>query len=276
MELTEHSGIERALHFIDTSMQDSPSLEEIAKVAGLSPFHFQRLFRRWVGVSPKRYMQNLVASRAKPLLREGKSLLDTSYDLGLSSPGRLHDLFVSVEAVTPGEYKARGRTLTLKYGIHLTPFGPCCIAMSEKGICNLSFLETASELEALEFLRKEWPEAAFEFDPDSTGETIYRIFTPVEWDAEYPFHLHLRGTNFQLQVWRALLQIPSGTTLSYSEVSERAGHSRRATRAAASAVAVNPVVFLIPCHRVIRKSGELGGYRYGVERKRLLLDSEES
>lgn len=271
---SDHARMGTALQFIANHRDENPSLDAMARAVGLSPYHFQRLFRRWVGISPKRYLQTLTVADAKPRLRRGDSLLEVAYDVGLSGSGRLHDLFVSVEAVTPGEYKARGELLNLRYGVHLTPFGPCCIALSEKGICNLFFLDDPSPAAAAALLREEWPRAEITAAPDATAERAYRIFHGAGWSETEPFHLHLRGTNFQVQVWRALLQIPAGETVSYGDVAEALGRTVSSARAVGNAIGANPVAFLIPCHRAIRNSGALGGYRWGLATKRRILSAE--
>ncbi len=276
----DYRRMTRAIEFIHHKAQAQPSLVEIAGALRLSPFHFQRTFRRWVGVSPKRYLQNLTAETAKRALRGGASVLSASYLAGLSSPGRLHDLFVTLESLTPGEYKSRGASLTLRFGVHWTPLGPCCLALSRRGICSVQFLEAArdedADDEARARLRQAWPGAQLLRAPDETGELVYRIFHAREWSRERPFHLLLRGTNFQVQVWRALLTIPTGTTRSYGQLGAIAGKPPSHARAVASAVAANPVALLIPCHRVIRSNGALSGYRWGASRKRQLLAAEAS
>ncbi|MEE8592876.1 MAG: methylated-DNA--[protein]-cysteine S-methyltransferase [Candidatus Bipolaricaulota bacterium] len=271
---SDYARMARALDYIHTATRDQPTLDEIAAEVRLSPSHFQRSFKRWVGVSPKRYIQNLTLENAKTELRQGASVLRTSYGVGLSGPSRLHDLFVALESVTPGEYKSFGRSLDIQYGVHWTPFGPCAIAVTERGICSLQFLDGPSSSEAESYLAEEWPLAELSEDPKSTEEIAYRIFHSRQWSEDEPFHLFLRGTNFQIQVWRALLQIPAGRTVSYGSLGKEIGKSTSYARAIASAVAVNPIGFLIPCHRVIRESGSHGGYRWGVERKQQILAAE--
>ena len=271
---SDYARMARALDYIHNATHDQPTLDEIASELRLSPSHFQRSFRRWVGVSPKRYIQNLTIENAKTELRQGASVLRASYGVGLSGPSRLHDLFVALESVTPGEYKSFGRSLEIRYGIHWTPFGPCAIALTERGICSLQFLEKPSSSEAKSSLAKEWPLARLSETTKDTGEIAYSIFHSRQWSEDEPFHLFLRGTNFQIQVWRALLQIPAGRTVSYSGLGKGIGRPTSHARAVARAVAANPVAFLIPCHRVIRESGSQGGYRWGVERKQQILAAE--
>src|SRR5512139_3318369 len=252
---------------------EQPSLEEVATNIGLSEYHFQRLFTRWAGVSPKRFLQFLTKEGAKELLSRSENLLDTTHQVGLSSLGRLHELFVTTEAVTPGEYKTRGEGLTIRYGIHLTPFGKCLIGLTERGICHLGFV-SGSEGDAIDGLVHEWKEADMVEDYRSTAALVGPIFD-LRYDTriKQPLTLHLRGTNFQLKVWEALLQIPAGTATTYEGLAQRIGQPN-ASRAVGSAVGHNPIAVLIPCHRVIRKVGDFGNYRYGELRKKALLARE--
>jgi AraC family transcriptional regulator, regulatory protein of adaptative response / methylated-DNA-[protein]-cysteine methyltransferase len=271
-ELSEdYLRIEQAIRYLENHYKNQPSLAEIAASTGLSEFHFQRMFTRWAGVSPKRFLQYLTKEGAKELLIESENLLDTTYRVGLSSLGRLHDLFVTTEAVTPGEYKSHGAGLTVRYGIHPTPFGRCLIGVTDRGICHLGFVQNR-EGEAIDELVSEWQEAKMIEDHRITAPFVAPIFV-LNLREESPLHLHLRGTNFQLKVWEALLNIPSGAVTSYSQLASRIGRPG-ASRAVGSAVAHNPIAVLIPCHRVIRKVGEFGNYRYGSSRKLALLGSE--
>ncbi len=272
---SDHARVDRVLSYIHNREGRQPSLAELAREAELSPHHFQRLFRRYVGVSPKRYLQHLTAAAARAALEDNATVLEATYDVGLSGPGRLHDLFVAVEAVTPGEVRARGASLTIKYGVHWTPLGWCCVSITERGICDLRFLDAAqAEANATDDLAIRWPRADLVQDQSATGAAAYGIFHGAQWRNNRPFHLYLQGTNFQVQVWRALLDIPCGETRSYAEVASSLGRPADHARAVAGAVAANPVSYLIPCHRVIRGSGALGGYRWGLKRKRKLLDAE--
>lgn len=269
----DYLRIEQAILYLESHFQEQPSLEEVAAHIGLSEYHFQRLFTRWAGVSPKRFLQFLTKEGAKELLSRSENLLDTTHQVGLSSLGRLHDLFVTTEAVTPGEYKTRGDGLTIRYGIHLTPFGKCLIGLTERGICHLGFI-TGSEGEAIDSLVKEWKEACMVEDYRSTAALVGPIFD-LRYDTRIrqPLTLHLRGTNFQLKVWEALLEIPAGSATTYQGLAQRIGHPG-ASRAVGSALGHNPVAVLIPCHRVIRKAGDFGNYRYGELRKKALLARE--
>lgn len=268
----DYVRIEQAITYLESHYKEQPNLEEVAASIGLSEFHFQRLFTRWAGVSPKRFLQFLTKEGAKELLSRSENLLDTTHQVGLSSLGRLHDLFVSTEAVTPGEYKTQGEGVTIRYGIHLTPFGKCLIGMTERGICHLGFVQT-SEGDALDSLVAGWKEARMIEDYRTTAALVGPIFD-LRFSARIkPLTLHLRGTNFQLKVWEALLQIPTGAVTTYEGLAQRIGQPS-ASRAVGTAVGHNPIAVLIPCHRVIRKVGDFGNYRYGPLRKKALLARE--
>ena len=268
----DYLRIEQAITYLENHYKDQPSLEEIAANIGLSEFHFQRVFTRWAGVSPKRFLQFLTKEGAKDLLNQSENLLDTTHQVGLSSLGRLHDLFVTTEAVTPGEYKSRGDGVTIRYGIHLTPFGKCLIGLTERGICHLGFVQT-SEGDAIDNLVSDWKEARMIEDYRATAALVEPIFDLRYTTRIKPLTLHLRGTNFQLKVWEALLAIPAGSVTTYEGIASRIGKPA-ATRAVGTAVGHNPIAVLIPCHRVIRKVGEFGNYRYGPLRKKALLAYE--
>lgn len=288
LELSQHYQlIEQAIQYIETNMQRQPELAEIASSVGLSEYHFQRMFTQWAGISPKRFMQFLTKEHAKELLAELENLLETTHKVGLSSLGRLHDLFVNTEAMTPGEYKTRGAGLTIRYGLHATPFGKCLIATTERGICNLSFVGK-SEGQAIDHLVANWIQAKMIEDYKSTAPLIARIFIDTSTrlsaapkaglafdQADQRIRLHLRGTNFQIKVWEALLNIPIGAVTTYEHIAAQIGKPQ-ALRAVGTAVGHNPIAVLIPCHRVIRKSGEFGNYLYGSARKKALLAREYS
>jgi len=267
----DYLRIEQAIAYLEVHYQDQPSLDDVAASIGLSEFHFQRLFTRWAGVSPKRFLQFLTKEAAKDLLNRSENLLDTTHQLGLSSLGRLHDLFVTTEAVSPGEYKSQGEGVTIRYGLHASPFGKCLIAVTDRGICHLGFVET-SEGDAIDNLVADWKNARMLEDHRSTAGLVEPIF---DVNARGKLNVHLRGTNFQLKVWEALLQIPSGAVTTYEGLAERIGRPT-ASRAVGTAVGHNPIAVLIPCHRVIRKVGEFGNYRYGAPRKKALLAYESA
>ena len=265
----DYQRIEQAILYLENHYKEQPSLEQVAANIGLSEFHFQRLFTRWAGVSPKRFLQFLTKEGAKELLDRSENLLDTTHQVGLSSLGRLHDLFVTTEAVSPGEYKTRGEGVVVRYGLHTSPFGKCLVAVTERGICHLGFLQ-ATEGDAIDALDADWKNARMVEDHRSTKPLIESIF---DASARGKLNLHLRGTNFQLKVWEALLAIPAGRVTTYEGLAERIGQPA-ASRAVGSAVGHNPIAVLIPCHRVIRKTGEFGNYRYGAPRKMALLARE--
>ena len=267
----DYLRIEQAILYLEKNAQQQPELEEVARSVGLSEFHFQRLFTRWAGISPKRFLQFVTRENAKDLLDRSENVLDTTLQVGLSSLGRLHDLFVTTEAVTPGEYKSRGAGLTIRYGLHRTPFGECLIGITDRGICQLSFVQE-SEAAALDAMVDYWKEARMIEDHTATAPLIEPIFD-LERRGEHALHLHLRGTNFQIKVWEALLRIPPGSVTTYDRIAMQIGHLN-ASRAVGNAVAHNPIAVLIPCHRVIRKMGEFGNYRYGSARKKALLVRE--
>jgi AraC family transcriptional regulator of adaptative response/methylated-DNA-[protein]-cysteine methyltransferase len=268
----DYLRIEQAILYLENHHKEQPSLEEVAASVGLSEYHFQRMFTRWAGVSPKRFLQFLTKENAKELLDRSENLLDTTHQIGLSSLGRLHELFVTTEAVTPGEYKSRGAGVTIRYGIHPSPFGKCLIATTDRGICHLGFVQT-SEGDAIDALVNDWKEAIMIEDYKSTSALVRPIFDLRFNNRGKPLNIHLRGTNFQLKVWEALLQIPTGAVTTYEGLAERIGKPT-ASRAVGAAVGHNPIAVLIPCHRVIRKIGEFGNYRYGSPRKKALLVRE--
>ena len=266
---TDYERIERAIRYLEENYRQQPDLKELARGAGLSEFHFQRLFRRWAGISPKRFVQYLTGGHAARLLRASHTNLDAAYDAGLSGGGRLHDLLINLHAVTPGELKRAGTGLTIQYGFHPSPFGECLIGVTARGVCHLGFLRPADRRTALAELAAEWPRADLVEAPRITAPLARRLFTRANGHAP-GIDLHVRGTNFQIKVWEALLRIPAGITISYEDLARHI-QAPLAVRAVASAVAHNPVGWLIPCHRVIRKSGALGGYRWGETRKKVLL-----
>jgi AraC family transcriptional regulator, regulatory protein of adaptative response / methylated-DNA-[protein]-cysteine methyltransferase len=269
MPVSDYDRIAQAIQFIEANYRRQPALDEVAKSVYLSEFHFQRLFRRWVGISPKRFLQFLTIEHAKRRLDECRSVLDATYDAGLSSPGRLHDLFVTLEAVTPGEYKRRGDGLRIAYGFHDTPFGTALLAATERGLCGLSFVDEGGEGAAIDELRERWAKADMDEDPRDTADLARRIFSPAERD-DRPIPLLVQGTNHQVRVWEALLRVPPGALVSYEQLAAAAGRPD-AVRAVAGAVAKNQIAYVIPCHRVIRKLGAFGGYRWGMERKKAMV-----
>ena len=269
----DYERIEKAIQFLGENFQDQPSLAEIAHAAGMSEFHFQKMFQRWAGISPKRFLQFLTKEHAKELLKNS-NLMDASFDTGLSGPSRLHDLFISCEAVSPGEFKQKGKGLVIKYGFHPSPFGKCFIALTDRGICSLLFPGKMNQKEILKEFKKTWANAEFLHDQNETRKFVEVIFNPAKSKTgTKPIRLLCRGTNFQIKVWEALLRIPKGSVVTYQTIAQAIG-SPRASRAVGSAVSKNSIAYLIPCHRVIRGLGHLGGYRWGLPRKQAILGLE--
>lgn len=270
---SDYQRIEQALGYLTEHFRQQPRLAEVAAQLGLSEHHFQRLFSRWAGVSPKRFLQYLTAEYARTLLQNSHSVLDAAFASGLSGGGRLHDLTVNLHAVTPGELQSRGAGLRIGYGIHPTPFGDCLLATTPRGICSLSFHNPTETEAALVELRQRWLGASIEPDSAATAALVAQIFPNDPELQPAPLHLLVQGTNFQLRVWDALLRLPAGTATTYGDLAARIG-APRAARAVGSAVGRNPIAYLIPCHRVIRASGVLGEYRWGSLRKQALLGWE--
>ncbi|GAK56990.1 methylated DNA-protein cysteine methyltransferase [Candidatus Vecturithrix granuli] len=269
----DYQRIEQAIRFVESHVTAQPDLDEIADHVHVSKYHFQRLFKRWVGISPTQFLQFLTLEYTKEKLAEGRNLLDVSYDAGLSGPGRLHDLFVTFEAMTPGEYKNMGAGLQIEYGFHPTPFGECLLAVTERGICHLSFVTEERRDDAFADLQSNWTHASFQENAQKTDTLINQIFASQAANASRPFHLLVKGTNFQVNVWQALLSIPKGTMVSYQDIAAYLGKPK-STRAVANAIAINPVGYLIPCHRVITKNGQVHQYRWGSARKKAILGWE--
>jgi len=272
MATTDYARIEKTIRYLEANFRAQPSLAQVAAQAHLSEYHFQRLFRRWAGISPKRFLQVLTADYARRLLHESRTLLEVSDAAGLSSGGRLHDLLVNLHAVTPGEVKAQGAELLIQYGFHPSPFGECLIAITARGICAIEFMSTGGRGAALARLKQQWPAATWRLQPRATQSIAARLFDVARASGDR-FDLFVQGSNFQAKVWEALLRIPSGCAVSYEVIAAYIA-APTATRAVASAIARNPVAFLIPCHRVIRKSGVFGEYRWGSARKKALLGWE--
>jgi AraC family transcriptional regulator of adaptative response/methylated-DNA-[protein]-cysteine methyltransferase len=270
---SDYARMERAIRYLDATRAEQPELADVAKHVGLSAAHFQRMFTRWAGISPKRFLQHRTAQVVKRLLRENHSTLDAGYEAGLSGPSRVHDLIVNAEAVSPGEYQRAGEGVVVKFGFHPSPFGECLIAVTQRGICHLAFVHPVPRGDALERLRHDWPRAELRADQNATREAMGRAFPNGASAKRSPLSLHIKGTNFQLKVWEALLKIPDGAVTTYGDIAA-ALHAPSASRAVGSAVGSNPVSWLIPCHRVIRASGELGGYAWGIERKKVMLFKE--
>ncbi|MEG4207254.1 methylated-DNA--[protein]-cysteine S-methyltransferase [Microcoleus sp. Pol7_A1] len=271
----DYHRMARAIAFMRQHHLNQPNLATVAQHIGLSEYHFQRLFTQWAGISPKRFLQYLTVEYAKSKITQTKSLLDLTLDVRLSSPGRLHDLFVNLEAMSPGEFKAGGAGLQIRYGIHDTPFGTSLIATTARGICNLYFLDITDEQTAAQRLQLAWKNAEIIRDEQTTQSLCDLIFNSETLSEQKPLTLLVKGTNFQIQVWRALLQLPFGAIATYQSIAQMVARPT-AARAVGNAIGKNPIGYLIPCHRVIRESGELGGYGWGVERKTVMLGWEAS
>lgn len=259
--------IARAIRFIDGRFREQPRLADIAAHAGLSEFHFNRLFRRWAGVTPKQYLSYVTGTAAKRALLSQPSVLEAAYAVGLSGPGRLHDLVVTLDAMTPGEMKLLGRGAAIRHGFTNSPFGRALVASTPRGLCHLAFVDEGDEQEALEELISRWPDATLTRD-DAHASSIARAIWGTE--GRHPLALSVAGTNFQLKVWQALVDLGGRSTTTYTDVARAVG-ADTATRAVGSAVGANQIAWLIPCHSVLRKDGGLGGYRWGEDRKRAML-----
>ena len=262
---SDYQRIAQAIDFINANAKQQPSLEDIAGHLHLSPFHFQRLFSQWAGVTPKKYLQILTVARAKQLLAQSKPLLDVSNAVGLSSSSRLQDHFVQLEAASPGEFKAGGAGMEIQYSVADSPFGDVFIAVTPRGICKLSFLTNNNIDQQIAHLHKQWPNARLIKKTSETTKTVEALFSG-ERNIDGPLSLYVRGTNFQINVWRALLQIEPGCINSYAQVAAAVGRPR-ASRAVGTAIGSNPIGFFIPCHRVLQQSGKIGGYLWGETRK---------
>ncbi|MBU0640715.1 MAG: methylated-DNA--[protein]-cysteine S-methyltransferase [Planctomycetes bacterium] len=270
MLVSDYDRIGEALRYLDRNRRRTVPLGELAAAVGFSAFHFQRLFSRWTGISPTRLSRYLQLDDARALLRDARSVLDTTYAVGLSSPGRLHDLFVSIDAVTPGEFKTGGRGLTIDVGEHDSPFGRCLIGVTGRGICWLSFAGECGGLDGREQLHDSWPAATVRHKSSATAPLAAVLFRDRRPRARPPLKLLVGGTNFQLKVWEALIRIPPGSLVTYADVARAIGRPT-AARAVGNAVGANRISYLIPCHRVIRSMGIVGEYRWGRNRKRTMI-----
>lgn len=269
----QYNTIARAIEYLYTHFKDQPDLEEVAAQVHMSPFHFQRMFTEWAGISPKRFMQILTADFLKQKLRDFSSIADAADAAGLSSQSRVYDLFVTLEAVTPQEFKEKGNGITIMYGFHDTPFGEVIIGATARGICYLHFVAEGNRDRAVQDLQNDWENAELKYDPEKTAPVAEMVFDPSK--RKEKLNVLVKGTNFQVKVWNALLKIPSGTLTTYQDVAREIGQPR-AMQAVGSAVGANPVAFLIPCHRVIRKNLVLADYMWGPERKKAILGWELS
>jgi|SRR5579875_470881 len=269
----DYDVVRRTIAHIRGNWRAQPDVATIARAVGVSATDLHHLFRRWCGLTPKAFLQALTLHHARELLRASASVLDAAYEVGLSGPGRLHDLFVTHEAMTPGEWKAGGEGLTLTYGYHPSPFGTALVMTTPRGLAGLALADPGKERAALRDMTSRWPKARYVEDFAATAATARRIFDPSLWRRDQPLRVVLIGTDFEVRVWERLLEVPMGRLISYSDLAARAG-TARAARAVGAAVGRNPVCFVVPCHRVVGKSGELTGYHWGLTRKRAMLGWE--
>jgi AraC family transcriptional regulator of adaptative response/methylated-DNA-[protein]-cysteine methyltransferase len=259
----DYERVRRIIAYISERWREQPSLDDIAAHVGLSTTHVHHLFRRWAGLSPKAFLQAITLDNAKALLAQSASVLDATYEVGLSGPARLHDLFVTHEAMTPGHYKAGGAGLTLSYGYHPSPFGEAILVATDRGLAGIGFVDDGDRAAALADMRRRWPKADYREDEAATAPLARRVFDPTRWQAEQPLRVVLIGTDFEVRVWQTLLRIPLG----------RIGKPS-ACRAVGAAVGKNPISFVVPCHRVLGRSGALTGYHWGLTRKQAILGWE--
>ncbi|GIL02410.1 MAG: 6-O-methylguanine DNA methyltransferase [Alphaproteobacteria bacterium] len=269
----DYQTVRRCIELITENWRQQPRLEELALAVGKSPTQLQKVFTRWAGLSPKAFLQAVTLDHAKRLLAGDMPILEASYELGLSGPGRLHDLFVTHEAMSPGAYKARGAGVTIRYGFHGSPFGQALVMATERGLCGMAFCDPGGERATLADMCSRWPEATYVEDRAATAAYAERAFDPGRWRADDPMRVVLIGSDFEIRVWEGLLGIPVGTATCYSALADGIGASN-APRAVGRAVGRNPVSFVVPCHRVVGKSGALTGYHWGLTRKRAMLGWE--
>jgi AraC family transcriptional regulator of adaptative response/methylated-DNA-[protein]-cysteine methyltransferase len=270
---SDYDVVRRAIGFISQEWRKQPEIEEIAHSVGVTPTELHHLFRRWCGLTPKAFLQAITLDRARTLLRSSASVLDATYEVGLSGPGRLHDLFVTHEAMSPGEWKVGGEGLTLHYGFHPSPFGIALIVATPRGLAGLAFADPGEEQAALADMQGRWPKARYVEDSTRTAPIAQRIFDPVQWRIDQPLRVVLIGTDWEVRIWETLLTIPMGRATTYSDIARKLG-SAKASRAVGAAVGKNPISFVVPCHRVLGKSGKLTGYHWGITRKCAMLGWE--
>jgi AraC family transcriptional regulator of adaptative response/methylated-DNA-[protein]-cysteine methyltransferase len=269
----DYDVVRKAIGHIRGHWREQPEIETIAEAAGVTPTELHHLFRRWAGLSPKAFLQALTLHEARELLRDSASVLDATYEVGLSGPGRLHDLFVTHEAMSPGEWKSGGDGLTIHFGFHPSPFGSALVMATPRGLAGLAFADPGKERAALADMKGRWRRATYVEDSARTTAIARRIFDPAQWNAEQPLRVVLIGTDFEVRVWDTLLKIPMGKLVTYSDIAGKIC-APKAARAVGAAVGKNPVSFVVPCHRVVGKSGELTGYHWGLTRKRAMLGWE--
>jgi AraC family transcriptional regulator, regulatory protein of adaptative response / methylated-DNA-[protein]-cysteine methyltransferase len=269
----DYAVVRRAVAFISEHWRAQPDVESIAHACGVTPDELHHLFRRWAGLTPKEFVAAITLDHARKLLRDSASVLDAAYEVGLSGPGRLHDLFVTHEAMSPGEWKAGGAGLTLAYGFHPSPFGEALVMATERGLAGLAFADPDEKESALDDMRRRWPRAQFREDAVRTAPLARRIFEPRLWQRDRPLRVVMIGTDFEVRVWETLLKVPMGRATTYSDIATKI-RAPKAARAVGAAVGKNPIAFVVPCHRVIGKGGDLTGYHWGLTRKRAMLGWE--
>jgi AraC family transcriptional regulator of adaptative response/methylated-DNA-[protein]-cysteine methyltransferase len=269
----DYDVVRQVIEFVTENWRDQPSLEKIAERVHMEPTRMQKVFTRWAGLSPKAFLQAITLDHARALLEQSATVLDTTYEVGLSGPGRLHDLFVTHEAVTPGSYRARGEGLLVRYGFHPSPFGKALVMSTEYGLAGLAFADPGQETAALADMMRRWPRAEYVEDAAATAPLAARIFNPEKWRVDMPLRVVLIGSDFEVRVWEALLKVPVGCATTYSDVARRIERPS-AARAVGAAVGKNPISFVVPCHRVLGRSGALTGYHWGLTRKRAILGWE--
>jgi AraC family transcriptional regulator of adaptative response/methylated-DNA-[protein]-cysteine methyltransferase len=269
----DYDVVRRAIAHIRTNWRKQPEIDAIAEAAGVTPTELHHLFRRWAGLTPKAFVQALTLDHARNLLRDSASVLDATYEVGLSGPGRLHDLFVTHEAMSPGEWKAGGEGLMLTYGFHPSPFGIALVMMTPRGLCGLGMGDAGEEKAMLEDMQRRWPRATYVESAAETAPVAERIFNRDMWRKDQPLRIVMIGTDFEVRVWQTLLKIPMGRYTTYSDIAKKVC-TEKAARAVGAAVGKNPISFVVPCHRVIGKSGDITGYHWGLTRKRAMLGWE--
>ena len=271
--LRDYDSVRRAIAFISEHWRQQPTIESVADAAAVTPDELHHLFRRWAGLTPKAFMQALTLDHAKNLLRDSASVLDAALDSGLSGPGRLHDLFVTHEAMSPGEWKNGGAGMTLRFGFHASPFGTAIVIASDRGLAGLAFADSGDEQSALADMQRRWPRAIYLEDHAGTARIARRIFDPTLWRPDEPLRVILIGTDFEVRVWETLLKIPMGRAVCYSDIANKI-KAPKASRAVGTAVGKNPISFVVPCHRALGKGGALTGYHWGITRKQAMLGWE--
>jgi AraC family transcriptional regulator, regulatory protein of adaptative response / methylated-DNA-[protein]-cysteine methyltransferase len=269
----DYAVVRRAIMFVCERWHTQPEIDTIAAAAGVSASELHHLFRRWAAITPKAFLQALTLEHARRLLRDSASVLETAFEVGLSGPGRLHDLFVTHEAMSPGEWKSGGAGLTMSYGFHPSPFGTALVMTTQRGLAGLAFADPGEEQAALADMKGRWPKANIVEDRARTASLAGRIFDTALWRADRPLRVVLIGTDFEVRVWETLLKIPMGRAMTYSDIATKIG-ATRAARAVGAAVGKNPLSFVVPCHRVLGKDGALTGYHWGLTRKRAMLGWE--